>query len=227
MRMGKIGVYSEKTRNLQRKLSYEVYGLSFKEAKFYLYLGDKEADVQDINVFHNKVLFEVADRLYSDQPISVPVGMEQYSDSKADFSRFGLINPLTDEVRFSIHIDDFETLGREIVVGDVFEMPFFEKDGKKAFYEVTDVDFKTEKEKFICVFHASTLDKSRATRDIELNRDNFDFMEQLSEDGDDYISDIINTDETASDFEEVTQKKNVDYRNKQQASFLDDPFKEL
>jgi hypothetical protein len=225
--MGKIGVYSEKTRNFQRKLTYEAYGLTFKEAKFYLYLGDKESDILDINDFSNKVLFEVADRAYAQEGISVPVGMEQYSDSKQDFSRFGLINPLTDEVRFTIHIDDFETLGREIVVGDVFELPFFEKDGKKAFYEVTDVDFKLEKEKFICVFHASTLGSSRATRDIDMNRDNFEFMENLSEGMDDQLSEIVNTDEPEADFEGVPVTKDVDYRNKKQASFLDDPFKEL
>jgi hypothetical protein len=225
--MGKIGVYSEKTRKLQRRLTYEAYGLTFKEAKFYLYLGDKESDVIDINDFSNKVLFEVADRTYSTTGISVPVGMEQYSDSKQDFSRFGLINPLTDEVRFSIHIDDFETLGRPLVVGDVFEMPFFEKDGKKAFYEVTDVDFKLEKEKFICVFHASTLESSRKSRDIDLNRDNFNFMEDLSEGMDENFSEIINTDETETDFEKESVTKNVDYRNKLQSSFLDDPLKEL
>jgi hypothetical protein len=225
--MGKIGVYSDKTRTLQRKLSYEVYGLSFKEANFYLYLGDKDSVTPDKDTFENKVFYEVPDRLYSPTPIPVPVGMEPYSDSKMDFSRFGLINPMTDEVRFSIHIDDFVTLGRELVIGDVFEMPFFSKDNKKAFYEVTDVDFKSEKEKFICVFHANTLEASRATRDIPFNRDNFNIMDDVMSEADTDYAEIIPSDDTSFDFEQEPTPSEVDYRDELQSSFLDDPSKEF
>lgn len=226
-RMGKIGFYSEKTRAFQRKLSFEAYGLSMKEAHFYLYMGDKNSAVPDINTFENKTFFEVPDRLYSPTPIAVPVGMEPYSDSKMDFSRFGLISPMTDEVRFTIHIDDFDTLGRELVVGDVFEMPFFSKDTKKAFYEVTDVDFKTEKEKFIAVFHANTLEASRSTRDIQFNRDNFDFMDDMMAEVDTAQSDEVPSYDTSYDYEQEPLPSEVDPRDDLQSSFLDDPNKEF
>lgn len=230
-RMGKIGVYSQKTRKLQRSLSFEAYGLSHKEALFYLYLGDRDSDNPDINKFENKTFFEVPDRVYASEPIGVPVGMEQYSDYKTDFSRFGLINPMTDEVRFTMHIDDFDTLGRQIVIGDVFEMPFFENertDDKKAFYEVTDVDMKVAAEKFICVFHAVTLDATRSTIDIPFNNDNFNLIEDVMSEADVHIGGIVITDEPEFDYEEEPVKKDdVDYRRKNQSSFLDDPFKEI
>ena len=116
-RVGKIGVYGSKTRTLQRRISFEAFGLTFKTAFVYRYLGSRANAAPDIDDIQTKVFFEVPDRAYSDVPIEIPVGMEPLPETKTDFSRFGLINPLQDETRFRFHIDDFQPLTRELIVG--------------------------------------------------------------------------------------------------------------
>lgn len=224
-RKGKIGVYGIKTRLLQRKLTYEVFGLTFKEAGVYLYLGDKNTTLPDINTFNSKVFFEVPDRLYTKFPIGIPVGMEVQQENKTDFSRFGLISPLTDETIFRFHIDDFDALGREMVVGDVFEVGFFEKGGKKAMWEVTDIDLKSEYEKYICIVSATVLESSRAMADIPFNRDNSSLMDDIMTDADAQYSEIIPAQDVNYIVDEEVIASEVDYRDEIQKGFLDDPTK--
>ena len=224
VRMGKIGVYGSKTRLLQRRITFEAFGLSHKEAKFYRYLGDKRSRIAEENKFECKVFYEVPDRAYDAEPVSIPIGVELHMESKTDFSRFGLINPMSDETTFRVHIDDFPTIGREIVVGDVFELPFFEKNGARAFWEVTDVDLKTEYEKFICILHASPLAKSRATRDIATDRDTTNAFNVIMDEMDDYIEEIVPSTDIEYDHTEKVMTYNSDYIKKQHKDFLDNPF---
>ena len=222
-RVGKIGVYGSKTRALQRRLTFEAFGLTFKSAFVYRYIGSRVNASPDIDDIQTKVFFEVPDRAYSDVPIEIPIGMEPLPETKTDFSRFGLINPLQDETRFRIHVDDFQPLEREMIVGDVFEIPFFEKYGE-SYWEVTDVDFRSEAEKFIVVVHATPLSKSRATREIPVDRSNQFVMDDLMPQCDISAEDQVPNKELFLDDPVIAD---VDYRNTLQASFLDDITKQI
>lgn len=222
-RVGKIGVYGVKTRALQRRISFEAYGLTFKVANVYKYLGSRANVTPDINDIQSKVFFEIPDRAYDIEPLPIPVGMEPLQEMKTDFSRFGLISPLQDETRFRFHIDDFDPLGREMIIGDVFELPFYAKNGD-AFWEVTDVDLRSEAEKFIAIVTATPLSASRATREIPVNRDNGDLMDIIGDGMHDALSDQVPAEGI---YAEPPAKEDVDYRNPTQASFLDDPNKQF
>lgn len=224
-RLGKIGVYGPKTRSLQRRLSFEAFGLTFKVAQVWKYLGSKQSVTPDINDIQTKVFWEVPDRVYDDAAIQVPIGMEQMAEAKADFSRFGYIDPLQNETMFRVHIDDFILLGRELIIGDIFEMPFFKKNGKKVFWEITDVDLKQEYEKFIAIIYASPLGENRKSVDIPTEQSNEYLMDDIMTELDDVLEQQVPLQGTT--FDPEPQPENVDYRNKDQASFLDDPNKQF
>lgn len=218
-RRGRIGVYGKKTRSLQSRLTAEVFALSFKDANIYMYLGSRDSVEPHINDIQNQILFENPDRAYSTEPINIAIGMEPLGEAGMDFSMYGIINPMGDEQTFRVHPSEFECLGRELIIGDVMEIPFFEKDCKKAYWEITDVDDKPSYEKFYYVIKAKVMDFSRKTREIPTNRTNEDIMGALVDDMDiafnEQISDI--------GLEPEPSNEPVDYRDKQQASFLDDP----
>lgn len=226
-RMGKIGVYGCKTRKLQRCLSFEAFGLSHKEAHVYLYKGDARDLNNHEDNLGSRVFFEVPDRVYCEHPKIVPIGMEPMHESSADFSRFGLINPLGDENTFRMHIDDFDTLGREPMVGDVFEIPFHTKNDRKALWEITDVDFKSEMEKFIVIIKASPLKASRKNESLSgiVNRTNDEFLMDMEDDQHVFWEEEVPTQDLSYDKGDVLEPEPTDYRNKGQADFLDDPFK--
>jgi hypothetical protein len=222
-KLGKIGVYGVKTRALQRRLSFEAFGLTFKIAKFWLYLGSKTSDNPSINDIATKVFWEVPDKKFSANFIEVPIGMEPMSEVKADFSRFGYIDPLQNENLFRMHIDDFQWLGREPVVGDVFELDFFMKDGRKAIWEITDVDHKSEYEKFIVIINATPLSDNRQTADIPINGSNSDLLETFMDEADLEYQEQVPNREISPDPDPTPS--DVDYRDPLQSSFLDDPTK--
>lgn len=220
---GKIGFYGSKTRALQRRLSFEIFGLTFKQANVYRYLGSRESVAPSINDVQIKVFSEVADRAYDQVPVEVPIGMERFSEGKMDFSRFGILNPIADETMFRMHIDDFAPLGRDMIIGDVFQLPFYDKDGNGSFWEVTDVDLKQEAEKFIAIIYATPLSSNRATREIPVDNSNDDVLTDIMNGFDNEVSDDVMT-ETPS-YDEPTVKDDIDYRSDIQEDFLDDPFK--
>lgn len=224
-RRGCIGVYGTKTRALQRCISAEVFGLTFKDANFYLYLGSETNQVPDINDVPDNVFFEISDRAYDLTPKSVPIGMEPMSDYKADYSRFGYIDPISDEQLFRMHINDFETLGREPIIGDVFEMPFFSKSGNKAFWEVTDVDLKSEYEKFLVIIHARPLGDDRRTNEIPIDQSNDGILEDLQDEMDTTQAEQVPADTQV--FDGPPAESEVDYRDDVHKDFLDDPNAEF
>ena len=226
-RRGKIGLYGSKTRRLQRCISFEAFGLSMKDALVYLYLGDVKNLDPKVTDIGSTVFFEVPDRAYSNMPIAIPVGMELMSESAMDFSRFGLINPLGDEDNFKCHIDDFVTLGRDLMVGDVFEIPFHSKNGRRALWEVTDVDYKSEMEKYTVSIKASPLAASRKNDELSgiINRTNDDFLIDLEEAQDTVWEEQVPTNDLQFDVEAPAEINPVDKRRKEQADFLDDPSK--
>lgn len=226
LKKGKIGVYGEKTRKLQRRISAEAFGLTFKDANVYMYLGSRASVTPNINDIQNKVLFEVPDRAYSPDPIHIMVGMEPMGEAALDFSRFGIINPLGDEQTFRVHADEFEgCLGRPLIVGDVLEIPFFERNCKKAFWEITDVDDKPSYEKFYYVIKATVLNDDRTSREIPIERTNTELMDNLMDDMDFEMAAQVPVEGLVDPELPKPLPEKVDYRNKKQASFLDDPTK--
>lgn len=220
LRKGKIGVYGEKTRRLQRRISGELFGLTFKDANVYMYLGSRANDNPDINDIQTKVFYEVPDRAYSEKTVNIMIGMEPMGETGLDFSRFGIINPIGDEQTFRVHMDEFEgCLGRPLIIGDVLEIPFFGKDCDKAFWEITDVDDKPSYERFYYTIKASVLADSRETREIPIDAGNSSFMDEVMQDSkEEYDQQVPH-----EGFDEPAEPKEVDYRNKTQSSFLDDP----
>lgn len=220
LRKGKIGVYGEKTRKLQRRLSGELFGLTFKDANVYMYLGSRANQNPAIDDIQTKVFYEVPDRAYSDTTVHIMLGMEPMGETGMDFSRFGIINPIGDEQTFRVHMDEFEgCLGRPLIVGDVIEIPFFERNCDKAFWEITDVDDKPSYEKFYYAIKATVLSDSRETREIPIDSGNGSFMEEVMQEAtDEYTEQVPHT-----GFDKPVEPKEVDYRNKTQSSFLDDP----
>lgn len=225
IKRGCIGVYGKRTRALQRCISAEAFGLTFKSGMFYLYLGDASNVSPDINDVGNPVLMEVPDRAFSDTPVEVNIGMDPMMEGKADYSRYGYIDPIGNEHLFRIHVDDFECLGRPPIIGDVFEIPFFSRDDKKALWEVTDVDRKTEYEKFYCVIHATPLGKSRKTVNIPVDRDNEDGLLDIMHDVENQQTEQVPVVDPTLEDSPVPEE--VDYRDEEDVSFLDDPTRLL
>lgn len=224
----KIGMYGEKTRKLQRSLTRETFALTFKCANVYRYLGSSESTEPSINDVQSTVFYEVPDRAYDSNAVPINIGFEQMSESQMDFSRFGMINPLGNEQTVRVHLDDMACLGRWLIVGDVLEIPFFERDGQKSYWEINDVDDKPSYEKFYVTLSIAPLGDTRETREIEIDRSGFDiseqvrqhqsveFEEQLPYEG------LVMPDEPDPDPETMEPVSN---RRPKQGSFLDDPTK--
>lgn len=220
-----IGAYGNKTRALQRRISYEAFGLSAKNASFYLYLGDNGSDNPSVFEFSDKVFFEIKDRKYSQTPIKVPIGVEPQSSMPTDFSRFGLINPLTSETTFRMHIDDTNKLGRYPIVGDVFGIDFFDTATGKAMWEITDVDASEPTlETFVITISATVLNSARSSKELPLNRTNEDMFSDIMEQADEQYNEFVPTTDINYDHSKVPVGTNVSYLNALPESFLDDPF---
>lgn len=223
-RIGSVSVYGAKTRALQRKIAFEYFGLTFKTIMMYKYLGSRASeDTPDIDDVQTTVFYEVPDRAYACNPIEMAIGMEPLQETKMDFSRFGLIDPTSDETRFRMHVDDYQYMGRPPIVGDVFEVPFYSTCEAKSLWEITDVDRRVEAEKFFSVISAVPFTASRKTREIDSinNEPVLDgFMDQMDGELSEQVPDKV----VGFDADPITPA-DVDYRDDQQASFLDDPNK--
>lgn len=218
-RTGAFGLYGSKTRRLQKSITRESFGLTFKEAEFYMYLGEKGDVTEDIWRMQDNVFFETRNRAYETVPRVIPISMEEKSEQTADYSQFGYIDPIGNKTVFRLYTDDMtEFLGRRIVVGDVFEMPFFSTPTKRDFWIVSDVDNSQDAEKFITVLTAEPLEDSVETSDIPVDGDDLDsiFAEQEQQ-----FTEQIPADVDTKDLENIPEQE-VDYRNRNQADFLDD-----
>ena len=219
--VGKIGVYGTKTRALQRRLSFEAFGLTFKQANVFLYQGNSEEVNPEINDIQFSSFSETVDRSYADTAISIPVGMDRFSESTMDFSRFGIIAPMGDEHKFRFHVDDFIPLGRKIIVGDIFELPFYTTDEYQSMWEVTDVDDKLEAEKFITTVTAVPMSQNRKTAEISVMGGDDNPLDDLMGNFDQQQSDEVMV--KIPVYGEPEAVEEIDNRDEQQSSFLDDP----
>lgn len=184
----KIGVYQNNDRALQKRLSYERVSLTWHPVIVYKYLGsevnDDAASLLDIQ---DTLFMENPDRSYDPNGIQINAHVEQLPETPFDLSKFGIINPLEGVQVFRIHVSSFddEGMGRYIVTGDVIEVPFFQKDDIKAFFEVTDVDKKTEFENFHVVVTTVPIKDVQEMEEIPGMVSNSDIMDELQSDLDD------------------------------------------
>lgn len=225
-RLGCIGVYGAKTRALQRCLSYEAFGLTFKLAKVFRYLGDKNNTTdQNINNIGSYTFMEVPDRAYDTTTVQVPIAVERRADQKADYSRYGFIDPIANETILKMHIDDFEPLGRNLIIGDVLEIPFFKtNDGNNSFWSVDDVNIDDE-ETFLATIYVSPLGEDRRTNEIPIDSGTDSILDDISDGMEREQSEIVpSTDET---YDGNPPEDEVDYRDQDQRSFLDNPNQPL
>lgn len=219
-RTGIIGVYGTKTRALQRRLTRETFGLTFKEANFYMYLGSKSDASPAINKIQDAILFETRDNAYDTNVKIIPISMEEKGEQVADYSQFGYIDPIGNKTIFRLFVDDMvDILGRKIVVGDVFEIPFYNINGQREFWKVSDVDDSQTAEKFITVLTAEPLTDSVEHNDIPIDGDELGsiFTQQEEEFTEQIPADVEVPDGTAT-----IPEQEVDYRDELQDNFLDD-----
>lgn len=226
----KIGVYNDKIRSLQKRLSYERVFLTWKDVYVWKYLGDATEDNPDIDDIQNVVFFETMDRAYSQEPVPIPVSHEPLREEGIDLSRIGYISPLANEQTFRFHSASFEEgeLGRYIIEGDILEFPFLEQDGEKAYFEVVDVDRKPEFENFYVVVKAKLMYNKRETQEIpDKNFDEESFttiLDDLEAQQKEYVEkEGLSGEEFETDLPEEDNRDDYDPRNDNQSSFLDDP----
>lgn len=175
----KIGVYGTKDRLLQAKLSFERTSLTWKTANVYKYLGSAASVAPSIDDIQDPVFFENPDRAYDLTPVELNVHFEPLQEEQADLSRFGIINPLGNNQRFTFHTYSFGGggLGRYIVAGDIIEIPFWEQEGRKSYWQVEDIDRKMEFETFTVTVTASPMNDTQETTEIPLIPSNSDIMD--------------------------------------------------
>lgn len=176
-----FGLYDSNDRTLQKRLSYERTSFGHPVV-VYKYLGSEvNKDSATILDIQDTLFMENPDRSYDPNGIKINAHVEQLPESPFDLSKFGIINPLEGVQVFRVHVNSFdnEGMGRYIVVGDVLEVPFFERDGIKAFFEVTDVDKKTEFENFHVVVTTVPIKDVQEMDEIPGMVSNSDIMDEL------------------------------------------------
>jgi len=187
----KIGLYQNKDRALQKRMSYEHVSLSWKSANVYRYLGDYTKGAgSSITDIQDNLFLENTDRRYDSNPVEINIHMDEMNESGFDLSKFGIIPILGDTQLFRIHVNSFDDIGmgRYVMVGDVFEIPFLQENGNagnKTFFEVTDVDRKMEFEKFYVVVTTVPIKDSQEFKDIDgipSNSDALDGIQSMLDD---------------------------------------------
>lgn len=231
-RSPKIGVYSEQTREMQKRLSFERISLTWKTAFVWKYLGNATNDNPNIDDIQNIVFLETPDRAYERYPVQIPIHYEPLPEEAMDLSQFGIISPSSNQMTFRVHIGSFEddALGRYLIEGDVLEVPFLEQDGQTAYFEVNDVDKKSEFEKFFVIVRADIMNDKRETSQIDDKNTNApqisSIMDELEERQKEDV-DQGGLDSSEYDNVDAPAQEEYDPRNPNQGSFLDDPDAEF
>lgn len=191
-----VGVYGTKDRLFQARLSYERISLTWKTVNVYKYLGSAVNVTPAIDDIQDPIFMENPDRAYETTPIEINAHFEPQVEEINDLSRFGIINPLGNNKRFMFHSYSFEAdgLGRYMIAGDIFHVPFWDQDGKKSYWQVEDVDRKQEYEEYTVIVTASPMNDTQETAEIPDIPSNSDIMTTLN--------DAMNTEQEANFTEE-------------------------
>jgi len=182
-KIGKIGVYGDKDRAMQRKLSFERTSLTHHPIIVYRYLGDATLGAgSSITDIQDNIWMENRDRRYDSNGVQINAEVVQRDEQPYDLSAFGIISPLGDSQLFRIHINSFEAdgLSRYIIVGDVIRVPFFkDRNGNDLHFEVTDVDESPAFESFYVTITASKVKDSQEMEEIDSIASNSDALDDL------------------------------------------------
>lgn len=205
-----IGVYENKTRDLQARLSYERTSLTWKTINVFKYVGVLGSN-QDRNEIEDKILFETRNREYDPEPVELNAHFEPLQEEQTDLSRFGIINPLADNLRVYMHTFSFGALGlnRYIKSGDVLEIPFWNQydEGNqliKSFWEVIEVDRKREFETFTVVVTCEPLKDRQETKDLQDINGMFSNSDVMDSVFDGLVTEMDTFIDEKSDAQEVT-----------------------
>lgn len=226
-KLAKVGVYGNKMRSLQRRMAYERTSLTFKLANVYRYLGSRANVTPDIKDIQLTTFLEVPDRAYDAVPVLINIEFEPMPEQIIDYSQLGVIDPIGVDQIIKVHVNSYDELGRQIIVGDVIEVPFFEQPTHRAFWEVVDVDRSQEFEKYYAVIKLNELTDSRKTREISPEGTISDILDVIQDQHEDHANDYVpfnGVDDTGIDNGEENPEiaEPFDGRRKNQASFLDD-----
>jgi hypothetical protein len=171
LKIGRIGLYGNKDRLLQKTLSFEKTSLTHKNINVYKYLGDKtNGSNASISDMQDSIFMETTDRSYDSVPVEINAQVDNLDEAVMDLSKFGIISPIGDTQIFRVHVNSFDQdgLGRYLIVGDVIEVPFFEQNGIKAFFECTDIDKKSEFEQFHIVVTTVPVKDTQEMEDLPI-----------------------------------------------------------
>lgn len=225
----RVGVYGEKDRLLQARLSYEKTSLTWKTVNVYKYLGSAVNVTPSIEDIQDPVFMENPDRAYDLTPIEINAHFDPLTEELTDLSRFGIINPLGNQQRFTFHTYSFEAdgLGRYITAGDILEVPFWEQEGRKSYWEVESIDRKMEFETFTVVVMATPMNDRQETAEIPDIPSNSSIMDgidsdRLLEQEANFTEEGYDTSTVTLDDESVTREK-YDPRPDSTEDFLDNP----
>lgn len=224
-----IGVYGSKDRLMQKRLSYERTSLTWKTVNIYKYLGAATNITPSIDDIQDPIFMENPDRAYDTTPVEINAHFEPLQEEQMDLSRFGIINPLGNNQRFTFHTYSFEDdgLGRYIMAGDIIEVPFWEQDGRKSYWQVEDVDRKPEFETFTIIVSATPMNDTQETVEIPDIPSNSDIMTSLNTQMDveqeaNFTEEGYDTTEVILDDETQTREP-YDPRPDATEDFLDNP----
>lgn len=221
------GFYGKKTRLLQKRLSYERLAHTMKSFIIHKYLGAATEQTPSLDDIQDNVFMEVRDRAYDPQPVTINGWMEGFQEQGMDLSRFGVVMPMGETHSFKFHSYSFENdgLGRYIVTGDIIEVPFLEIDGKKALFEVTDVDRKHEPETYAIHVTAIPMRDSQETTDITGYQDQGLLAELQSDLGDEFSQTFTEAgiDTTGLNVSDDSKQDQYDPRPDAGSDFLDNP----
>lgn len=227
VKIAKIGVYGEKTRALQQRMSYERVAQTWKIANVFRYLGSRDNPDPNIKDVQVTTFMEVPDRAYDKESVPINIYFEPIPEQVVDYTQFGVIDPIGVDQIIRVHINSYEDLGRPIMTGDVIDVPFFKQKTHDAMWEVVDVDRGQEFEKFYSVVKLKELTDSRSTREIEktgsIGPTLADIVGHHEEHADDQVG-YNGVDDTNIDNGDDNQDMADDFdgRQKNQKSFLDD-----
>lgn len=226
----KVGVYGPKTRLLQARLSYERTAHTMKAFLIHKYEGARTNASPTLDDVQDSVLMEVRDRAYNPIPVQINGWYEEIQEQTMDLTQYGIVSPLSQTYRFRFHSWSFrpDGLGRHLVVGDVIEVPFLEIDGKKALFEVNDVDRKLEPEKFVVTAVTTPMRARQETAEIDGYNEQ-SLFDNISNGFDDEVSDVQETGVELGDIDVVDDLSHGAYdpRPAPGRDFLDDPNAEI
>lgn len=227
VKRAKIGVYGDRTRALQKRMSYEAVSLTWKTANVYRYLGSRANLTPDIKDIQITTFMETPDRAYDVFPVEINIYFEPRPEQAVDYSQFGIIDPIGSDQIIKVHVNSYADIGRSLVEGDVIDVPFFKQGDADAMWEVIDVDDSQEREKYYSIIKLKVLEDSRETRELDVTNSIGPTLDEITgqqeTEADEYVSNS-GVDDSDITNNETNPDLNTPYEgtSKNRKTFLDE-----